>query len=92
MFIHIVFPHCRSAECNCVKTPQLGGGITLDTSDTFDPHLYYMASSAVFRADISGCLCEEVFMPAKYGFGNLLIVLFVCVPTKYGMHYTVLAL
>ncbi|KAK3864124.1 hypothetical protein Pcinc_030164 [Petrolisthes cinctipes] len=63
------FNQRTSAECNCVKTPQLGGGMTLDTSDSFDPHLYYVASSAVFRADISGCLCEEVFIPANYGFG-----------------------
>ncbi|XP_042220290.1 proto-oncogene tyrosine-protein kinase ROS-like isoform X2 [Homarus americanus] len=73
-----VFNEERSSECNCMKTPVLGGGIALDTTNTSDISLYFEASetspeglktTTVYKADLYGCYCEAVFVPREHGYG-----------------------
>ncbi|XP_066980698.1 proto-oncogene tyrosine-protein kinase ROS isoform X4 [Macrobrachium rosenbergii] len=67
----------RTQDCTCLKTPALAGGVALDTTNTSDIKIYFVATgssisraSAVFRADLSGCHCEEVFVPEEFGYGS----------------------
>ncbi|XP_045603691.1 proto-oncogene tyrosine-protein kinase ROS isoform X2 [Procambarus clarkii] len=69
----------RSSECNCMTTPTLGGAIALDASNISDVSLYFVASeqtpdvlraSTVYKADLSGCSCEAIFVPEEYGYGT----------------------
>ncbi|KAK8754621.1 hypothetical protein OTU49_016899, partial [Cherax quadricarinatus] len=73
-----VFSEERSSDCNCMTTPRLGGGIALDTSNTSDLSLYFVASqplleplrtTTVYKTDLSGCFCEAIFVPEDYGYG-----------------------
>ncbi|XP_071513555.1 proto-oncogene tyrosine-protein kinase ROS isoform X2 [Panulirus ornatus] len=74
-----VFNEERNLDCNCMKSPVLGGGIALDTTNTSDLSIYFVASglspdiprsTVVYKTDISGCFCEAIFMPEEYGYGS----------------------
>ncbi|KAK7028897.1 hypothetical protein SK128_007908 [Halocaridina rubra] len=74
-----VFNQNRTQDCNCLKMPMLVGGVALDTTNTSDTTLYFVASgttvptsksTAIYKADLSGCYCEEVFVPEDFGYGK----------------------
>nr|XP_053630990.1 proto-oncogene tyrosine-protein kinase ROS-like isoform X2 [Cherax quadricarinatus] len=98
-----VFSEERSSDCNCMTTPRLGGGIALDTLNTSDLSLYFVASqppleplktTTVYKTDLSGCFCEAIFVPEDYGYDAECLVTsnYTEAPTNAGTTETVIAI
>ena len=57
------------SQCSCNVTEfELGGAMTIDTSDLKKPRIYFVKGQEIWAMDLEGCQCWQVIiMPALLG-------------------------